>query len=85
MTAAKIALLSVPPARANGPSSLQAFGEALLMVNDLIDLHTRSDELPQGIRERAELDSWVSYIVPNRLFHAEAISDMLSLAPTTCT
>ena len=69
VTAAKIALLSVPPARANGPSSLQAFGEALLMVNDLIDLHTRSDELPQGIRERAELDSWVSCVVPNRLFH----------------
>lgn len=69
-TAAKIALLAVPPADpANGPSSLQAFGEAMLMVNDLIDLHTRSHELPQGIRERADLDRWVRYVVPNRLFH----------------
>ncbi len=69
-TAAKIALLAVSPADpANGPSSLQAFGEAMLMVNDLIDLHTRSCELPQGIRERADLDRWVSYVVPNRLFH----------------
>ena len=70
VTAAKIALLAVPPADpANGPSCLQAFGEAMLMVNDLINLHTRSDELPQGIRERADLDRWVSHFVPNRLFH----------------
>lgn len=70
VTAAKIALLAVPPADpANGPSSLQAFGEAMLMVNDLINLHTRSYELPQGIHERADLHRWVSYVVPNRLFH----------------
>ncbi len=70
VTAAKIALLAVPPAApANGPRSPQAFGEAMLMVNDLINLHTRSHELPQGIRERADLDRWVSHVVPNRLFH----------------
>ena len=69
VTAAKIALLEVPPASANGPSTLQAFGEALLMVNDLIGVHTRSHELPQGIRERADLLRWVRYVVPNRLFH----------------
>ena len=39
------------------------------MVNDLIDLHTRSYELPQDIREGAELDRWISHVVPNRLFH----------------
>lgn len=70
VTAAKIALLSVPPAATNGPSSLQAFGEALLMVTDLIDLHTQSDELPQDIHERAELERWIRYVVPNRLFHS---------------
>lgn len=70
VTAAKIALLAVPPADpANAPSSLQAFGEAMLMVNDLIDLHTRSYKLPQGIHEPADLDRWVRYVVPNRLFH----------------
>lgn len=70
VTAAKIALLAVPPADpANAPSSLQAFGEAMLMVNDLIDLHTESYKLPQGIQEGADLDRWVRYVVPNRLFH----------------
>ncbi len=69
VTAAKIALLEVPPASASGPATLQAFGEALLMVNDLLATHTRSHELPQGIRERADLLRWVRYVVPNRLFH----------------
>ena len=39
------------------------------MVTDLIDLHTQSDELPQDIHARAELDRWIRYVVPNRLFH----------------
>lgn len=69
VTVAKMALMEVPPVPADGLSSLQAFGEALLMVNDLIDRYTRSYELPQDIVERAEMDRWTSYVVPNRLFH----------------
>ena len=69
VTAVKIALLGVPPTPTNAPSSLQAFGEGLLMINDLINQHTRSYELPQDIRARAERDRWVSHVVPNRLFH----------------
>ena len=70
VTAAKRSLFSqYPQPPQTRPSSLQAFGEGLLMVNDLIDQHTRSCELPQDIRERAERDRWVSHVVPNRLFH----------------
>ena len=69
VTAAKIALLEIPPTHPDGPCSLQGFGEALLMVNDLIDLHTQSHELTESILEDADLDRWTSFVVPNRLFH----------------
>lgn len=68
VTTAKIALLEVPPTRPDGPSSLQGFGEALLMVNDLVDLHTQSHELA-GTLGDADLDRWIRFVVPNRLFH----------------
>ena len=69
VTVTKIALLEVPPASANGPHTLQAFGEALLMVNDLIGVYTKSHELTPRVGERADLLRWVRYVVPNRLFH----------------
>ena len=69
VTAAKIALLEVPAIHPHGPSSLQGFGEALLMVNDLVDLHTQSHELAGSILEDSNLDRWTKFVVPNRLFH----------------
>ncbi|WP_419859978.1 hypothetical protein [Candidatus Palauibacter sp.] len=69
VTAAKIALLKVPPTHPDGPSSLQGFGEALLMVTDLIDLHTQSHELAGSILEDSDLARWIGFVVPNRLFH----------------
>ena len=68
--ATKIALLAVRPVPTHGPASLQALGEALLMVNDLVDQHTKSHELPRSILEEADLQGWLSYVVPNRLFHS---------------
>ena len=71
MTAAKIALLAVPPADpADGPSSFQAFGEAMLMVNDLVDRHTESHKLTGSIHGDSGLKRWISYVVRNRLFHS---------------
>jgi len=71
ITAAKIALLAVPPADpTDGPSSLQAFGEAMLMVNDLVDRHTESHRLTGSIHGDSALEHWISYVVPNRLFHS---------------
>lgn len=69
VTAAKIALLEVPRTHQDGPSSLQGFGEALLMVTDLVDLHTQSHELAGSILEDADLDRWIRFVVPNLLFH----------------
>jgi len=69
VTAAKIALLEVPPTHPDGPSSLQGIGEALLMVNDLVDLHTQSHELAGSILGDSDLDLWTRFVVPNRLFH----------------
>ncbi len=68
-TAAKIALLEVPQTHPDGPSSPQGLGEALLMVNDLVDLHTESHELAGSILGDSDLDRWIRFVVPNRLFH----------------
>ena len=70
VTAAKIALLAVGPIPTNGPASFQPLGEALLMINDLVSLHTKSDELPRETLADSDLHRWLSYVVPNRLFHS---------------
>ena len=68
IVAAKIALLSVPLQAERRMESLHQLGEALIMVNDLID-HDAA-HLPSDPSTRQEREQWIRYVVPNRLFNS---------------